>query len=136
MLSYMKRFGFLVFILMLVLSMSAAYGGFQNPGEKFGKPGVASGEFAIAQASGKTKNPSKIWVKVTSSPSQSVQGAYSVVCSRGFGAGSKNGSIGGGTPLLRRLPLPTRNPDSCIVAANAQLQNSGGTVRVNLFVKH
>lgn len=120
---------------MLALSVSAAHGGFQNPGAKFGKPGVASGEFAIAQASGKVDNPSKIWVKATASPSQAVQGAYSVVCSRGFGAGTKNGSLAGQTPLLRRVPLPTPNPDSCIVAANAQLQDGGGTVRVRLFAK-
>lgn len=118
-----------------VLVAASAAGAVKVPGAKFGKPAKASGEFAIAQASGTTRDPSKIFAKVTSKPRQQVSGAYSVVCSKGFGAGTKSGSIKGRTPLVRRLRLPMGNPDSCTAAANAQLQDGGGTVRVRLYRK-
>jgi hypothetical protein len=132
----MSRLGrALALFAVLSLTAAASVEALKVPGSKFGKTGKASGEFAIAQASGSVNNPSKVFAKVTSKPSQRVSGAFSIVCSKGFGAGSKNGSINGVTPLARRIPFPMRRPNSCSVAANAQLQDGGGTVIVKLYAK-
>ena|SRR5215218_491749 len=100
------------------------------PGKKFAQE-TASGDYAVAVAAGSTDGPKAIYVRVTSQPAQSVSGAWTVVCSKGSGAGSKSGEIHGDTPLTRPLRLPTANPDSCTASASAQLSN-GGFVKVQV----
>jgi len=104
------------------------------PGKKFAQE-TASGDYAIATAAGNVDDPVRIYVRVKSRPSQSVSGAWTVVCSRGFGSGSKSGEIHGTTPLTRTLKLPMGNPDSCTASANAQL-GDGGFVKVQLSATH
>lgn len=93
--------------------------------------GRSSGDYAIAQASGSVDNPRKIKVFVTTSPRQKADGAWTVVCSNGSGAGSKSGNISGRGKFSRKLKLPMKRPDNCTVAANAQL-SEGGRVRVTI----
>lgn len=104
------------------------------PGKKFAQE-TASGDYAIAVASGNVDDPAAIYVRVKSRPSQSLSGAWTVVCSKGTGAGSKSGEIHGTAPLTRTLRLPMGNPDSCTASANAQLSD-GGFVKVQLSATH
>ena len=69
--------------------------------------------------------PSDIRVHVKASPNQHISGAWDMTCSKGSGAGGTNGTISGTTPRAKRLRMPFANPDSCIVAADAQLSGSG-----------
>lgn len=89
----------------------------------------AQGDFAICTTSGNVRHPSSIHVHVIARPGQNVSGAWSVVCSKGSGAGSKSGKFSGWASLknnLRRpLRMPYKHPDSCTVAADAQLAHGG-----------
>lgn len=93
----------------------------------------ASGDYAIAIASGDVDNPAQIRVRVTSNRRQVISVHWTVVCSRGFGAGSKSGSFERRTTrVTRRLRLPMRNPDSCTASASGSLER-GGRVKVVLL---
>jgi hypothetical protein len=85
----------------------------------------ARGDFAVAVASGSVDNPRRLWVKVKAQSNQGVYVAWTVVCSRGSGAGSRDGDFNATTPLRRRLRTPYRQPDSCSFSASAQLDESG-----------
>jgi hypothetical protein len=89
----------------------------------------AQGDFAICTASGNVNHPHSITVHVIARPGQHVSGAWSMTCSKGTGAGSKSGNFSGWAGiknnLTRKLPMPYRRPDSCSVAADAQLAHSG-----------
>jgi hypothetical protein len=93
---------------------------------------AASGDYAVALASGTARRPRRLYVRVSAEPSQEVDGAWSMVCSRGFGAGSKSGSFSARTPVRRTLRKPMNRPDDCTVSASAQLSRSG-RVRVTLL---
>ena len=82
----------------------------------------ASGDFAVAVASGSARRPRVLRVRVTARPRQRVSGSYTVVCSKGSGAGSKSGDFSGRTTLRRKLRMPMPRPDSCSVGASAQLE--------------
>jgi hypothetical protein len=85
----------------------------------------SSGDFAICTASGTAKHPLYIRVHVKASPNQHISGAWDMTCSKGTGAGGTHGTVSGTTPRAKRLRMPFANPDSCIVAADAQLSGSG-----------
>lgn len=104
------------------------------PGSKFAQE-TASGEYAIANAAGNVSHPAAIYVQVKSRPHQKVSGAWSVVCAKGFGAGSKSGQLPGSTPLVRELKMSYHHPSSCTASANAQLSD-GGFVKVQLYATH
>jgi hypothetical protein len=89
----------------------------------------ARGDFAICVASGNINHPNEIFVHIQASPNQSISGSWSMVCSKGSGAGSKSGKITGTTPRRKGpLNMPYAHPDSCSVAADAQLSGSGSLV--------
>lgn len=92
----------------------------------------ASGDFAVALASGRATKPKGIVVTVAARPNQRVRGNWTMVCSKGFGAGSKSGNFSGTTPLTRAARMPMVRPDNCTVSATAQLVRSGRVV-VSLF---
>ncbi len=85
----------------------------------------SSGDFAICTASGTANNPLYIRVHVKASPNQHVSGDWDMTCTKGTGAGGSHGTVSGMTPRAKKLRLPFANPDSCIVAADAQLSGSG-----------
>lgn len=89
----------------------------------------AQGDYAICTASGSVNHPHSITVHVIARPGQHVSGAWSVVCTKGTGAGSKSGNFSGWASarsnLTHKLKMPYRRPDSCTVAADAQLAHSG-----------
>jgi hypothetical protein len=92
----------------------------------------AQGDFAVCDASGTATDPVTITVTVTSSPDQSVFVSWDDTCSQGEGAGGKSGSFTATTPVSRTISHPYQQPDSCIVAAGAQLQAGGNSVHVSL----
>jgi hypothetical protein len=94
----------------------------------------SSGDFATCVASGSVNNPLYIRVHVKASPDQHVSGDWSMVCSKGSGAGSTQGTVSGTTPRAKRLRMPFANPDSCSVAADAQL-SGGGSIHVYLTAR-
>jgi hypothetical protein len=76
---------------------------------------------------------------VISKPRQVVSGSWTVVCSRGYGAGSKSGNfsqqtfpVNGVNLVTYGIKLPMAHPDSCTVSASAQLDRSG-RINVQLF---
>jgi hypothetical protein len=86
----------------------------------------AHGDFAICTASGTINHPRAIYVHIDASPNQSISGAWDMTCSKGTGAGGTHGTISGTTPRRKGpLRMPYAHPDSCIVAADAQLLSSG-----------
>lgn len=87
--------------------------------------GSSSGDFATVIASGTAKRPSVLYARITSRPRQRVTGNWTMVCSKGFGAGSKSGSFAGRTPIQRRLRFPMTRPASCTVSAGGSLDRSG-----------
>lgn len=89
----------------------------------------AQGDFAVCDASGNASHPVTIRVHVSATPRQSVLVSWDTVCSKGFGAGSKSGQFHARTTVNRVIRHPYIHPDSCTVAAGAQL-SSGGKVHV------
>jgi len=85
----------------------------------------ARGDFATTIASGDVDHPRRIWVTIKARPNQYADGNYSMVCSKGPGAGSKDGKYSGTTPYRRGLKMPYRAPDSCTVSALGSLGRSG-----------
>jgi hypothetical protein len=93
----------------------------------------ARGDFAIAVASGNVDSPNALFVKVKSRPTgQRVDVFWNVVCSRGSGAGSRDGDFSGQTSIRRQVRMPYANPDSCTFAASAQLSDGSGRIVVIL----
>jgi hypothetical protein len=89
----------------------------------------AQGDFATCVAGGNVNHPHSIRVHVIARPGQRISGSWSMTCSKGLGAGSKSGSFSGWAslrhPLSHKLRMPYRRPDSCSVAADAQLKHGG-----------
>ena len=85
----------------------------------------ARGNFAIATASGSVDEPRRLWVKVNARPNERVVVTWSVVCSRGSGAGSRDGDFNAMTPVKRPVRMNYRRPDSCTFAATAFLGGDG-----------
>ncbi len=92
----------------------------------------SSGDYAIALASAQAKRPSQLLVRVLASPNQRISVNWTMVCSKGFGAGTKSGQFAGTTPILRALRFPMARPDDCTVSSTAQLK-AGGRVTVILL---
>ncbi|MGH3195465.1 MAG: RICIN domain-containing protein [Streptosporangiaceae bacterium] len=92
----------------------------------------AQGDYATCVASGTADRPVTLTVSVTSSPDQDVFVAWDTVCSEGTSAGGSSGSFTAGTPVTRTISHPYKQPDSCIVSADAQLQAGGNSVHVSL----
>ena len=92
----------------------------------------AQGDFAVCDASGTAADPVTITVSVTSSPDQDVYVTWDTTCSEGLSAGGSSGSFTAETPVTRTISHPYQQPDSCIVAAGAQLQAGGNSVHVSL----
>jgi Ricin-type beta-trefoil lectin domain len=93
---------------------------------------TAEGDYATCVASGTANKPLTITVSVTSSPDQTVYVAWDTVCTLGTGAGSSSGSFTANTPVTRTISHPYHQPDSCIVSADAQLQNGGNKITVTI----
>jgi hypothetical protein len=92
----------------------------------------AQGQYAICTASGQANNPLTLSVTVTSSPDQAVYVAWTDTCAEGTGAGGDSGDFTAQTPVTRTISHPYHQPNYCIVAASAQLQDGGNSIEVSL----
>ena len=87
--------------------------------------GHATGDYAVASASGTANSPHRVAVVVSATPSQRVQVSWNLVCSEtGGGVGSKSGQVTVSAPTTVPIPLPAPST-SCIVSTVGQLQASG-----------
>lgn len=128
----MKKFGMFLCCSLAVLMMT----GQAEAATKVIDRQTARGDYAIATAGGNVNHPKRLWVKVTSRPHERVFVSWSDTCGKGFGAGSKSGHFRATTPVGRhRLKMPYRRPDSCSVAASAQLQGTGRRIQVTLLAR-
>lgn len=93
--------------------------------------GHASGDYALATASGTANNPSAIQLSITATPSQSGVVSWDLICTEnGGGVGSKTGQSTLVLPTVEPLPLPAPS-SSCIVSSGAQISGSG-TVAISI----
>jgi hypothetical protein len=90
----------------------------------------ASGMYSTCDEAGDATEPVAIQVHVTAKPNQSVLVSWDNVCSEGLNAASTSGQFTATTPVDRKIGMPYRHPDSCTVAAGAQLNNGGGSLHV------
>jgi hypothetical protein len=95
----------------------------------------AEGDYATCVAGASTNRPVTIRVNVSATSRQRLSVYWDVVCSKGLGAGGKQGHFTATTPIDRVIPHPYARPDSCTVSADAQLTKSG-TLRVWLTATH
>lgn len=109
------------------VSPADAGGGYKQIGRE-----SSSGDFATVIASGTAKSPRAIYVAVKTSPRQKADMNWTVVCSKGMGAGSKSGDYSTSSSAKRKIRLPMSNPSSCTVSAGGQL-SSGGKITVTLY---
>lgn len=89
----------------------------------------ASGDYSTCDEAGNATKPTVIQVLVTASPNQSVLVSWDVVCSAGESAASTSGQFTAETPIDRTIRHPFAHPDSCSIAAGAQL-SGGGSLHV------
>jgi len=92
---------------------------------------TAHGQYATCVAAGTANRPINIYVHVRSSQrGQPVYVAWTDVCSKGLGAGTRSGSYNAKTVSTRRMGHPYKHPDSCTVSAAAQLTGAGHFIKV------
>jgi len=92
----------------------------------------ADGNFAACVASGHIHRPSKIYVSVYTRPNHlSVTITWSMVCSKGSGAGQTSGHFTTTTPRTDRyIAHPYARPGSCDVAAEGSVNGNAQRIRV------
>lgn len=128
----MRHHRFLTTVVISAVSLAGAAPTVSAAGLRLIGQQSASGDFAIAFASGTASRPSAIYVRVIATPRQTVSVNWNMICSRGTGAGSKEGSYNTSDTGLRRLRMPTAHPDSCTVAAGGSLAR-GGRIKVLIY---
>jgi hypothetical protein len=85
----------------------------------------ATGQFAVAHTNGTFKRPTKIMLKVSSSPSQTASVYWTIVClEHGGGVGHQDAHATVQLPMSESLPVPA-SPVYCNASANVQLSKSG-----------
>ncbi len=114
-------------LLVVALAVPASATTYKKIGQK-----SASGDFAIAIASGTAKHPKGVYVAVFATPKQKVSVNWTLICSKGLGAGSKSGDHETSSNAKRKMRLPMGSPDSCTVSAGGSLAR-GGKIRVVLY---
>ena len=85
----------------------------------------AKGRHASALVSAASQNPSRLYVRISSSPRQRVSVSWHAICWRGDASGSKSGTFKARTTVKRKIRMPKRNPDRCTLSANGRLAGSG-----------
>jgi hypothetical protein len=93
----------------------------------------ASGDFAIVLADATIREPTLVGVRVLARPNQRVSAGWTVLCSKGLGAGSKSAQVSGRSPLTRTVRLPMSGADDCTIAVTGQLMGGGGRVTVQIL---
>ena len=92
------------------------------------------GRLAVAQARGTVISPSRVSIRVSAAPKQTVRVNWQLGCFK-----DRRSRIGGGeyrtrTPDVRSIRLPIQGAKSCIVTASAQLTRSDRSGRIKVAV--
>ncbi len=92
------------------------------------------GRLAVAQARGTIVNPSRIRIRVSAAPKQTVTVNYQLGCFRDRQARIGRGSYRTRPPDTRGVPLPMQGAETCTVTATVQLTKIIGEGRVKVAV--
>jgi hypothetical protein len=94
-----------------------------------------SGRLAVAQARGTVLEPSRVRIRVSATPRQTVTVNYQLGCYRNRRAKVGRGSYRTRPPDTREVPIPMAGAKSCIVTAGAQLTKvlTPGSVNVQVI---
>lgn len=92
------------------------------------------GRLAVAQARGTIVEPSRVRLRVSAAPKQTVTVNYQLGCFKNRRAKVGRGSYRTKPPDTREVPLPMSDAASCIVTAGAQLTRTVGEGRVKIAV--
>ena len=92
------------------------------------------GRLAVAQARGTIVDPSRVRIRVSAAPKQTVSVNYQLGCFRNRRAIVGRGQYRTRTPDTREVRLPMANAESCVVTAGAQLTRNVGEGRVKVAV--
>ena len=92
------------------------------------------GRLAVAQARGTIVDPSRVRIRVSAAPKQTVTVNYQLGCFRDRQARIGRGSYRTRPPDTRGVPLPMQGAETCIVTASAQLTKIIGEGRVKVAV--
>ena len=92
------------------------------------------GRLAVAQARGTIVDPSRISIRVSAAPKQTVRVNWQLGCFKDRRARVGVGEYRTRTPDARSIELPTQGADSCIATASAQLTRSDRSGRIKVAV--
>lgn len=92
------------------------------------------GRLAVAQARGTIVEPSRVRIRVSAAPKQTVTVNYQLGCYRNRRARVGRGSYRTRPPNTRAVRIPMSAPESCIVTAGAQLTKIKGEGRIKVAV--
>lgn len=85
----------------------------------------AHGDYAVALASGMVDRPTRLWVRVESSPKKDVRVTWSTSCTKNSVTRPKSGEFTARTPLERAVRMGYRRPDECTFTARGSLGVKG-----------
>jgi hypothetical protein len=91
------------------------------------------GDFAVAQARGTIRSPSRVSVRVSAAPKQRVSVNWQLSCFKNRKVQIGKGQYLAKAPNERQIPLPMSGAETCIFTAGAQLRRHGkGRVKVGV----
>lgn len=92
------------------------------------------GRLAVAQARGTVVSPSRVSIRVSAAPKQTVRVNWQLGCFKDRQARVGTGEYRTRTPDRRTIELPTQGAQSCIATASAQLTRSDRSGRIKVAV--
>lgn len=117
-----------------VLVLAVAGAAIAGLGKRFAHGG-ARGHNPVVFASGSTKKPRVIRVRIKSRPRNMKIGAqWATQCSKGTKSGTRGNGFRARTPVKRRLRLRFRRPDACNAWVKAAMKGDG-RLKVDLYAK-
>jgi hypothetical protein len=110
--------------LFAALAVAAAAGATSNAWRVLDR-GAATGDFAVASASGHASAPNALGVRVTVSRRQRIN-VYAVIgCAKGAAIASRDKRFTAHGSFTRALQLPLRSPADCSLSVTASIQRGG-----------
>lgn len=92
------------------------------------------GRLAVAQARGTIISPSRVSIRVSAAPKQTVRVNWQLGCFKDRQARVSRGEYRTRTPDARSIALPVQGAKSCIATASAQLTRSDRSGRIKVAV--
>jgi hypothetical protein len=122
-------------VVALILSLIVVGIAVAGIGKRFAH-GSARGTNPVVTASGSTKHPHAIRMRITSRPSNQRIGAqWATQCAKGTRAGTRGNGFRAHTPVTRKLRLRFHDPDACNAWAKVAMKGLG-RLKVDLYAKH